>query len=86
MPARSAAICAAKGVLFWHHETGAARRRPRQGASLSIGDRHDGVIERRMNVSKSVRYLALTFFEQPDLNYLLVPYFVSLFLLTYLDL
>ena len=37
---------------------------------LPISDRHDGVIERRMNVSKSVRYLALAFFRAtgPELS------------------
>ena len=39
----------------------------------------------RMNVSKPVCYLPLTFFRATDLSYLLVPYFVSLFLLTYPD-
>ena len=37
---------------------------------LPISDRHDGVVERRMNVSKSVRYLALAFFRAtgPELS------------------
>ena len=43
-------------------ETATAGSRPRQGVALTIGDRDDGVVERRVHVRNAIEHIFACFF------------------------